>query len=148
MDTTQYRVEFGEAREQFLMGHLTYDEFEQARERYEQRRAQVEEAIYRRRKLEEQSIPQFLSSQGLFQYDPAGRCPSQELYNLYSLWCAGEKIPAKPSRAFSLYLKEHAERYHLVYTMNIPTQQGKHCRGFYGIRPLVKADTHNTDKKK
>ena len=76
-------------------------------------------------------------------YHPSGRITSQELYEHYRNWCQQEQLPCHPPRAFFLYVKKHAPHYCLVYSGNIPDRDGKRCRGFYGIRPLLSGEQLN-----
>lgn len=88
-------------------------------------------------RLLEYNMEVFWETEGLYRFDPEGRISSQKLYSLYKAWCIQKDLPLKPPRAFFLYTKQHASQYRLVYSMNIPAENGKHVRGFYGVRELL-----------
>lgn len=111
-------------------------EWERTRQEWLEEERRRSEERHRRYMRMENNITLFFQTEGLYVYDPSGRIPSGELYNLYKQWCIAENIPLHPPREFWLHAKKHAAEYRLVYATSIPDQTGKRCRGFYGIRPL------------
>lgn len=80
------------------------------------------------------SIEMFMKSEGYFCFDEEGCLSSQAIYDLYRRWCRDKGVMPEPPRTLWLHLKEHTLKYHLAYSMNIPTENGRHVRGFRGIR--------------
>ena len=109
-------------------------------------KAEEEKARKRRRayQLQYENIPLFFLEEGLYVWDPEGKITSVELYAIYKQWCLEQEIPLHPPREFWLYAKNNSAKYRLVYSTYIPDQNGKRCRGFYGIRSLEKEEKSTT----
>ena len=67
-------------------------------------------------------------------FDLDGSISSARLYAIYRHWCREKGVLEQTERAFSLFVRKNAASYRLVYSMNIPTPEGKHVRGYRGIR--------------
>lgn len=136
MENTKTLKEILQTRGIYISGTPKADPFAERRAQIEAERKRESQQILRT----ERNIELFLETPGLYVYDPMGKIPSQELYELYKNWCFEEKLPLKPAREFWLYVKEHASQYRLVYSVHIPNGMGKRVRGFYGIRPLTQQE--------
>ena len=56
------------------------------------------------------------------------------------------------AKSFSGYLKENEKKYHIHYSTNIPSDNGKNARGFQGIHTQIRIESYrcyrwDTDKK-
>ena len=120
------------------------EERERARKEYIEQEERLAQERYYRYMLLEENITLFFRTEGLYVYDPNGRITSGELYNIYKQWCLAQKIPLHPPREFWLHAKNQAAQYRLVYSTYIPDQNGKRCRGFYGIRALTEEEKNTT----
>lgn len=119
---------------------------ERARKEHIAQAEQLAKERHHRYMLLEENISLFFQTEGLYVKDPEGKITSAELYNIYKRWCLSQNIPLHPSREFWLHAKNHAAQYRLVYSTYIPDQNGKRCRGFYGIRPLKEEENRTTLK--
>lgn len=93
---------------------------------------QIRRLVYYQRHSEEM----FLKHNQDLCYDPEGKITSQEIYEIYSLWCRKEEITPKSSRSFLLYLKEHAGELRLIPINGMANSAGRRVRGFRGIRAV------------
>lgn len=84
---------------------------------------------------ENDHIPDFLASHGYIHFDREGQMSSRFLYKCYTEWCEDNMIPPLAPRTFSSYLIQNAERWGLRYDYNVPAGNGRHVRGFRGLRP-------------
>lgn len=80
------------------------------------------------------NIVEFMDAKGYFSFDPMGRATSRLLYRAYRDWCEDNSLTPLGSKTFSAYLKQNGTDYGLEYTTNIPIGNGRHARGFRGIR--------------
>ena len=96
------------------------------------------EAKYNLRKAECEgnNILEFMASTGYITYDYHTRTSSRRLYQVYQCWCDDNAVRPMPERSFVGYLREHALDYDLDYTTNVSIGNGRHARGFRGIRVL------------
>ena len=46
------------------------------------------------------------------------------------------------AKSFSGYLKENEKKYHIHYSTNIPSDNGKNARGFQGIHTQIRIDNY------
>ena len=88
----------------------------------------------RKAELEGNNILEFMASTGYITYDYNARTTSKKLYEVYKNWCDDNAVKPLPDRTFWNYLREHSLEYQLDYTTNVPIENGRHARGFRGIR--------------
>lgn len=118
------------------------EEFQREEEaRWQRHREEAKRAKLRFMRLYD-NVALFWKTEGLYSFDPNGRIASGKLYEIYRQWCITEKLPVKPYREFCLYTKQNAPYLRLTYTMNIPGENGKHLRGFWGVRELSPEESH------
>ena len=120
-------------------------EEEEARRQQEEARRQQEEAQrHRLLMLQEHSRELFFQEPEDICFDPDGSISSARLYAIYRHWCREKGIVEQTERTFSLFVKKNAASYRLVYSMNIPTPDGKHIRGYRGIREKQEGEIPHT----
>lgn len=81
------------------------------------------------------NLPEFLGSQGYVRFDPQGKLSSRRLYDIYRDWCEDNMTTALSARTVFSWLQQNASRYGLTFTYHIPGGDGRHVRGYLGIRP-------------
>lgn len=80
------------------------------------------------------NVLDFMGSTGYFTYDEQDCITSRLLCTLYRDWCRDNSHTPLPDRTVLSYLKQHAHRYKLRASSNIPIGNGRMARGFYGMR--------------
>lgn len=86
--------------------------------------------------LESNNVLDFMNSRGYFTMDPQAQASSRSLYSCYRDWCEDNMHTALPPKSFSVSLLQNASAYGLTYCNTIPGGNGRHVRGFKGIRIL------------
>lgn len=86
--------------------------------------------------IQSNNVVEFLKSEGYIRFDPQGCASSRALYEIYRDWCEDNALtPLKPN-TFWNYLNQNKETYHLAFSTHIPGGNGRHVRGFQGLRIL------------
>lgn len=80
------------------------------------------------------NIVDFMGSSGYFRFDTEGSATSRRLYHTYRDWCEDNMLRPLSAGTFWSYLRQTATEYGLTYSENIAIGNGKHARGFRGIR--------------
>lgn len=80
------------------------------------------------------NIALFLEDNSIIEFGNEFKISSDELYTAYSLWTLKKQIEADNSQNFTRWLKTNSMKYHIKYDCNVPTNDGKHSRGFRGLR--------------
>ena len=80
------------------------------------------------------NVVEFMASEGYFRFDPQSSISSRGLYEIYTDWCTDNAVSAMPAKSFWGYLRQNAGAYGISFTFNIPQGNGRHVRGFRGIR--------------
>lgn len=83
---------------------------------------------------ESSNVMEFLRSKGYIRFEPDAMISSRQLYGLYQDWCADNILPPLSGRSFSSWMIQNAAQYQLRYTYDVPGGNGKHIRGFKGLR--------------
>lgn len=78
----------------------------------------------------------YMSSTGYFRFDPEGMASSRALYDNYCSWCEDNMHRPLSPKSFTAFMMQNLQRFSLSYTTNIPGGNGRHVRGFVGIRTL------------
>lgn len=81
------------------------------------------------------NLPEFFQSEGYFRFDPQGKISSRRLYALYRDWCDDNMTTALSARTAFSWIQQNAGKYGLTFTYHIPGGDGRHVRGYLGIRP-------------
>ena len=66
---------------------------------------------------------------------------SRNLYQAYCRWCEDNAEKPMSAKSFSGYLKENEKKYHIRYSTNITSDNGKSARGFQGIHTQIRIDS-------
>lgn len=109
-------------------------------------------ALFARLRQEQQNSDQlFLETSGQITFAEGVKVTSRILYEHYTAWCLGRGYAPKSRKELSSYLCRNADRYHIRYSTNIPTEEGRRLRGFLGMGLSEDTDTpastpegHNT----
>lgn len=80
------------------------------------------------------NVISFLKSRGYIVLDRDSSASIRQLYRCYCQWCQDNSLPALSSRSFGESLQIRGTPLGLRYTTNVPTPQGRHVRGYRGIR--------------
>lgn len=80
------------------------------------------------------NILAFMRSEGYFRYTPDFNATSKAFYDCYLEWCGDNNLIPLSAKTFSSFLIEEGSTFHISYTCNIPIGNGKHARGFMGVR--------------
>lgn len=67
---------------------------------------------------------------------------SKNLYQAYCRWCEDNTEKPMSAKSFSGYLKENEKKYHIHYSTNIPSDNGKNAKGFQGIHTQIRIDSY------
>ena len=84
---------------------------------------------------DEDSILDFLESEGYIAYAPEAMCTSKDFYDAYKLWCEDNLAKIRSETSFSKEVKELSRKYNIAYVKNVPTD-GKMARGYKGVYAL------------
>ncbi|MBQ2277782.1 MAG: DNA primase, partial [Clostridia bacterium] len=82
------------------------------------------------------NILEFMRSEGYIEKNPEWYTTSKQLCRAYAKWCDDNACHAFADRTLIAYLREHQERYGIVYTNKIPNGE-TFVRGFAGMRVRV-----------
>ena len=93
-----------------------------------------------------------MQSSGYIRLEENTTATSKNLYQAYCRWCEDNTEKPMSAKSFSGYLKENEKKYHIHYSTNIPSDNGKNARGFQGIHTQIRIDSYRwygwkTDKK-
>lgn len=84
---------------------------------------------------DEDSILDFLESEGYIAYAPEAMCTTKDFYDAYKLWCEDNLAKIRSETSFSKEVKELSRKYNIAYVKNVPTD-GKMARGYKGVYAL------------
>ena len=87
---------------------------------------------------EEDSILDFLESEGYIAFSPSAMCTTRNFYDAYRLWCDDNLIKPRSETSFSKEIKDHAGKLGIVYVKNVPagTKSARGYKGVYALHPL------------
>ena len=91
-------------------------------------------------KRDNNNVFDFLESEGYIRLKADACTSSNELYEVYRMWCEENSLNAIKARGFSDALIANQRRYNLESTNNIVNSSGRRVRGFVGIEALVQPD--------
>ena len=84
------------------------------------------------------NIIAFMQSSGYIRLEENTTATSKNLYQAYCRWCEDNTEKPMSAKSFSGYLKENEKKYHIHYSTNIPSDNGKNARGFQGIHTQIR----------
>ena len=89
---------------------------------------------------DEDSILDFLESDGYIEFDPEAECTTKDLYDAYYSWCQDNLIKPRSETSFSKAIRERASRLGITYVKNITlsdrSKGTRMARGYKGVRAL------------
>ena len=88
------------------------------------------------------NIIAFMQSSGYIRLEENTTATSKNLYQAYCRWCEDNTEKPMSAKSFSGYLKENEKKYHIHYSTNIPSDNGKNARGFQGIHTQIRIDNY------
>lgn len=91
---------------------------------------------------EKNNIIAFMQSSGYIRLEENTTATSKNLYQAYCRWCEDNTEKPMSAKSFSGYLKENEKKYHIHYSTNIPSDNGKNARGFQGIHTQIRIDSY------
>lgn len=97
----------------------------------EQAQKNLEEAF-----ADSNNIPAFLESSGYIRFEEGCQATSVHIYTAYLRWCKDNLEKPLSANTFKQYLKQHADKYGIVYSKHI--LDGK--RGYRNILVLINPD--------
>lgn len=83
----------------------------------------------------------FMRSTGYVRLEENTTATSRNLYQAYCRWCEDNAEKPMSAKSFSGYLKENEKKYHIRYSTNITSDNGKSARGFQGIHTQIRIDS-------
>lgn len=83
----------------------------------------------------------FMRSTGYVRLEENTTATSRNLYQAYCRWCEDNAEKPMSAKSFSGYLKENEKKYHIRYSTNITSDNGKSARGFQGIHTKIRIDS-------
>ncbi len=88
------------------------------------------------------NIIAFMQSSGYIRLEENTTATSKNLYQAYGRRCEDNTEKPMSAKSFSGYLKENEKKYHIHYSTNIPSDNGKNARGFQGIHTQIRIDSY------
>lgn len=88
------------------------------------------------------NIIAFMQSSGYIRLEENTTATSKNLYQAYCRWCEDNTEKPMSAKSFSGYLKENEKKYHIHYSTNISSDNGKNARGFQGIHTQIRIDSY------
>lgn len=85
------------------------------------------------KKLEANPLPGFMEDT-FEEGDTDNYITSTDIYSLYKHWCHDNGIETQTQKRVISWLSDNSEKYHCSYSKNIPVSDGKHLRGFRGLK--------------
>ena len=76
---------------------------------------------------------------------PEGKVGSQELYEIYTVWCRENGFSPLRNRSFSEFLIANQKKYHIEHSNNLTNLVGRRVWGFTGIEPVLKLPLRTAD---
>ena len=76
---------------------------------------------------------------------PEGKVGSQELYEIYTVWCRENGFSPLKNRSFSEFLIANQKKYHIEHSNNLTNLVGRRVWGFTGIEPVLKLPLRTSD---
>ena len=76
---------------------------------------------------------------------PEVKVGSQELYEIYTVWCRENGFSPLKNRSFSEFLVANQKKYHIEHSNNLTNFVGRRVWGFTGIEPVLRLPLRTAD---
>ena len=76
---------------------------------------------------------------------PEGKVGSQELYEIYTVWCRENGFSPLRNRSFSEFLIANQKKYSIEHSNNLTNLVGRRVWGFTGIKPVLRLPLRTAD---
>ncbi len=87
----------------------------------------------------------FMDAVDYIRLTPEGKISSQELYEIYTVWCRENGFSPLKSRSFSEFLIANQKKYAIEHSNNLTNIVGRRVWGFIGIEPVLKLPLRTAD---
>lgn len=87
----------------------------------------------------------FMEAIDYIRLTPDGKISSQELYEIYTVWCRENGFSPLKSRSFSEFLIANQKKYGIEHSNNLTNIVGRRVWGFIGIEPVLKLPLRTAD---
>ena len=84
---------------------------------------------------EEDSILDFLGSEGYIAFEEKAICTTRDFYDAYRQWCDDNLVKPRSETSFSKEIKERAGKLGITYLKNA-SAEGRTARGYKGVYAL------------
>ena len=87
----------------------------------------------------------FMEAGDYIRLTPEGKVGSQELYEIYTVWCRENGFSPLKNRSFSEFLIANQKKYSIEHSNNLTNLVGRRVWGFIGIEPVLKLPLRTAD---
>ena len=87
----------------------------------------------------------FMEAGDYIQLTPEGKVGSQELYEIYTVWCRENGFSPLKNRSFSEFLIANQKKYSIEHSNNLTNLVGRRVWGFTGIEPVLRLPLRTAD---
>ena len=87
----------------------------------------------------------FMEAGDYIRLTPEGKVGSQELYEIYTVWCRENGFSPLKNRSFSEILIANQKKYSIEHSNNLTNLVGRRVWGFTGIEPVLKLPLRTAD---
>ena len=87
----------------------------------------------------------FMEAVDYIRLTPEGKISSQELYEIYTVWCRENGFSPLKSRSFSEFLIANQKKYGIEHSNNLTNIVGRRVWGFIGIESVLKLPLRTAD---
>ena len=87
----------------------------------------------------------FMEAGDYIRLTPEGKVGSQELYEIYTVWCRENGFSPLKNRSFSEFLVANQKKYHIEHSNNLTNFVGRRVWGFTGIEPVLRLPLRTAD---
>ena len=87
----------------------------------------------------------FMEAGDYIRLTPEGKVGSQELYEIYTVWCRENGFSPLKNRSFSEFLIANQKKYSIEHSNNLTNLVGRRVWGFAGIKPVLRLPLRTAD---
>ena len=87
----------------------------------------------------------FMEAVDSIRLTPEGKVGSQELYEIYTVWCRENGFSPLKNRSFSEFLIANQKKYSIEHSNNLTNLVGRRVWGFTGIKPVLRLPLRTAD---
>ena len=87
----------------------------------------------------------FMEAGDYIRLTPEVKVGSQELYEIYTVWCRENGFSPLKNRSFSEFLVANQKKYHIEHSNNLTNFVGRRVWGFTGIEPVLRLPLRTAD---